>query len=428
MSLNENESENSIKGDKSVERFLKKAIEKSNKVECVKAILFNDRSKMVFFKFLKEDYFKSIHQFEVKSCICQFFIVIVIYLFISQCVQEVLNKRERLGGQALTKKELVPDEELIEYHEMVDNIAKYALPSFLRSKSYSSWRAEEKGNVYSFSAHRRSNQVAPSPSTLFPVSTSTMTRVEAAMGNMAPSEVDKLLSTSSWLSFLISGMETIPIAFTLASADSRTWGFPLIYVNRQFELETGYSRSEIIGQNCRFLQPDLVAEDGGESEMAKKAAIGKALSEGRSIAIEVINAKKTGERYLNLLVMKPIFDQFGACRYYVGLCVDIASDISSSITRQTSVVQSVTVSDSDVLKSCEFDYLQMLVELLPDEINCDELGCPLFNEHYTIISNKGSAVLAVEAEVPDHVSNSPNGGVLSRLINFVRVLSFRCSS
>lgn len=37
-------------------------------------------------------------------------------------------------------------------------------------------------------------------------------------------------------------------------ADARLPDHPLIYVNAAFETITGYSRSDVLGRNCRFLQ------------------------------------------------------------------------------------------------------------------------------------------------------------------------------
>lgn len=40
----------------------------------------------------------------------------------------------------------------------------------------------------------------------------------------------------------------------LSIVDARAEDQPVLYVNAVFELETGYSYSEAVGQNCRFLQ------------------------------------------------------------------------------------------------------------------------------------------------------------------------------
>ena len=41
-------------------------------------------------------------------------------------------------------------------------------------------------------------------------------------------------------------------------SDNQQKDNPLIYVNKGFELVTGYSREEIVGLNCRFLQGAFV--------------------------------------------------------------------------------------------------------------------------------------------------------------------------
>ena len=57
-------------------------------------------------------------------------------------------------------------------------------------------------------------------------------------------------------------------------SDSRLPGEPLIYVNRSFELMTGYSSGEVIGRNCRFLQ-------GTDRNQPALLEVRAALREGR---------------------------------------------------------------------------------------------------------------------------------------------------
>ena len=74
---------------------------------------------------------------------------------------------------------------------------------------------------------------------------------QKAFSAIEEDEAEKLVDTSSWLPTLLSGVESVPIAFSLASATKP--GFPLVYVNKQFELLTGYPRAEVLGQSCQFL-------------------------------------------------------------------------------------------------------------------------------------------------------------------------------
>lgn len=61
-------------------------------------------------------------------------------------------------------------------------------------------------------------------------------------------ELDKMLAGTSWLSGLLSSIESLPVCVSLAAASRTMRGFPLIYVNAAFETTTGYDRSEILGQ------------------------------------------------------------------------------------------------------------------------------------------------------------------------------------
>ena len=68
-------------------------------------------------------------------------------------------------------------------------------------------------------------------------------------------ELEKLLAGTSWLSSLLSSIESLPVCVSLAAASRNMRGFPLVYVNAAFETTTGYERSEILGQ-VRELIPE----------------------------------------------------------------------------------------------------------------------------------------------------------------------------
>ena len=55
---------------------------------------------------------------------------------------------------------------------------------------------------------------------------------------------------------LAHAMEACPQAVSIV--DMQLADQPLVYVNRAFELLTGYQRAEVLGRNCRFLQSDVI--------------------------------------------------------------------------------------------------------------------------------------------------------------------------
>ena len=119
------------------------------------------------------------------------------------------------------------------------------------------------------------------------------------------------MDTSSWLPTLLSGVESVPIAFSLASATKP--GFPLVYVNKQFELLTGYPRAEVLGQSCQFLQAP------GVSEESSIAAMREALLQQVGFTVSITNVRKDKRQFVNLITSKPIFDQDGILQYVIHL-------------------------------------------------------------------------------------------------------------
>ena len=104
-------------------------------------------------------------------------------------------------------------------------------------------------------------------------------------------------------------MEDLP--FALVIADAQLPDMPLIYVNAAFERITGYSRSAVIGRNCRFLQ-------GPNTNERDRMTIREALSHGEEITVDIINYRSTGEEFINRLLLSPM-KRDGKVTHFLGI-------------------------------------------------------------------------------------------------------------
>jgi PAS domain S-box-containing protein len=86
---------------------------------------------------------------------------------------------------------------------------------------------------------------------------------------------------------------------------------PMIFVSDEFERQTGYSQEEAIGRNCRMLQ-------GPGTDRDAVRAIRYALLAETSFIIDLLNYRKDGTPFLNRLRIRPLFDETGELRYFVG--------------------------------------------------------------------------------------------------------------
>lgn len=129
-------------------------------------------------------------------------------------------------------------------------------------------------------------------------------------------EYKEITRHAKWLKEFIGMVENLPISVSVASRKSRKGvSHPLIYVNKQFERTTKYSRREIMGKNCRFLQGPL-------SEASASRALRETLSLGGSCKVLITNYRKDGSSFRNLLSMFPIKYSDEVC-YYVGIQTDL---------------------------------------------------------------------------------------------------------
>ncbi|MDX2254728.1 MAG: PAS domain S-box protein [Pseudanabaenaceae cyanobacterium bins.39] len=93
---------------------------------------------------------------------------------------------------------------------------------------------------------------------------------------------------------------------------------PIVYANPAFETITGYTKSEVIGLNCRFLQSDDLYQP--EREIIKAA-----IQNGTSCHVVIRNYRKDGTLFWNELSISPIFDRDGNVTHFIGIQNDITA-------------------------------------------------------------------------------------------------------
>ena len=84
---------------------------------------------------------------------------------------------------------------------------------------------------------------------------------------------------------------------------------PIVYVNPAFEALTGYTRHEVLGRNCRFLQ-------GPMTEEADVARLREAIRTRTKVSVDLLNHRKDGSPFWNRLLVTPVFGEGGELRYF----------------------------------------------------------------------------------------------------------------
>ncbi|BDI20223.1 hypothetical protein ANSO36C_60250 [Nostoc cf. commune SO-36] len=100
-------------------------------------------------------------------------------------------------------------------------------------------------------------------------------------------------------------------------ADARLASHPVIYVNHAFEQITGYSATEIIGQNCRFLQRT-------DTQQPVLNELRSSIKAGTSCKVVLRNYRKDGTLFWNELSISPIHDENGKLSHFIGIQADIS--------------------------------------------------------------------------------------------------------
>lgn len=104
--------------------------------------------------------------------------------------------------------------------------------------------------------------------------------------------------------------------------DPRRDGNPIIFANDAFLELSGYTRAEVTGRNCRFLQ-------GRDTNRETVDSIRSAIAEQRDIKVDILNYRKDGSTFWNALYISPVTNEKGELLYYFASQLDITDRVTA---------------------------------------------------------------------------------------------------
>ncbi|GAB1448037.1 hypothetical protein MASR2M44_10420 [Bacteroidota bacterium] len=109
-------------------------------------------------------------------------------------------------------------------------------------------------------------------------------------------------------------IDSSTVSITLATAEKPD--FPLIYVNDAFCYLTGYTKEDVLGKNCRFLQSEDKDQNGLD-------LLRECIRQAKPISVVLKNYTKQGKLFYNQLSISPIFNQAKKLTHFLGVQKDI---------------------------------------------------------------------------------------------------------
>jgi PAS domain S-box-containing protein len=100
-------------------------------------------------------------------------------------------------------------------------------------------------------------------------------------------------------------------------SDPNLPGNPLIYCSEEFYRLTGYTSGDVLGRNCRFLQ-------GHKTDKNTIRRIRDAVTKGDGCNEVVLNYRRDGRGFVNVLMISPLEDDKGKVKYFLGAQIDVS--------------------------------------------------------------------------------------------------------
>lgn len=135
--------------------------------------------------------------------------------------------------------------------------------------------------------------------------------------NVTDSEMARLICSARWITEVHRVLDEVSVSVCIASARKELFGFPIVYANYAFTELSGFSTSEIIGKSCRLIQSD-------HTEPEQIDLIREALRHAKPARVALTNVNRTGDEFINLLALQPVFNARGEYSYVVAVQYDVA--------------------------------------------------------------------------------------------------------
>lgn len=113
-------------------------------------------------------------------------------------------------------------------------------------------------------------------------------------------------------------VESVSVGVVIADATQAD--NPIVYANEGFQRLTGYGLTEILGQNCRFLQ-------GPKTSESTRKTVRQAIEAGEPVSVDILNYRKNDTTFWNRLDVTPVFDESGELAHFIGFQRDISEQV-----------------------------------------------------------------------------------------------------
>eukprot|EP00270_Netrium_digitus_P005956 TRINITY_DN1803_c0_g1_i3.p1 TRINITY_DN1803_c0_g1~~TRINITY_DN1803_c0_g1_i3.p1 ORF type:complete len:952 (+),score=329.11 TRINITY_DN1803_c0_g1_i3:111-2966(+) len=130
-------------------------------------------------------------------------------------------------------------------------------------------------------------------------------------GRKSNSGASRVLSSKAELKDALTAFQQ-----TFVMADATKPDYPVMFASEGFYQMTGYTPLEVIGKNCRFLQ-------GPDTDRAEVEKLKQAIMNGQSWCGRLLNYKKDGTPFWNLLTISPVKDDNGKVVKLIGMQVEV---------------------------------------------------------------------------------------------------------
>lgn len=345
---------------KNVERFVINVYATCPRVESMRYILSSEMACKAFGNFLASEraeealklHSEIVSLKKIKQTPYQFMkaieVLVATYIQPEVVMQVLVSKRLREDLLAVLTADR-DDEDLLKnvdnlldktLEETIFIMARDQFHRFIVSKYYKTWRAAESSHAIAHTSDDATEAVKKKPPLKSMPSSrsisSSATRLNRrkkdedlsvrAFAHVDARELGKVLGSESWLASLLAAVEALPICFSLATARRDRRGFPLMYVNKHFEKITGFTRADVLGKNCRFLQCE-------ETEKESVQILSEALRQGQPAQVIMMNRTGEGKPFRNLVCLKPVHDDKQRFLYVMSISVDVTREVDEGVAK-----------------------------------------------------------------------------------------------